>query len=495
MKKILEIIRIIVYYILLFIFSGISIEGMPVGAIAMITSVYASGGILAPAIVLASLSAGLFIGTKSLIPILIYLFLFLIPVIFIRPLESIEGRNEKKKVGNYLLVAGFFSYIFFGFLSGILALIFTYLLYKTFVNIMAVVRNEEEKLVFSLEENIGVATILSVAILVVSTYFNIPLIYSSILIVGILGYSAVKKGIVESLTSYILTILIYIFLILPNLTETKVNWQMFNNELNILLILPVFVMGILATLRNFSKLVIYIAVGILNILIFTLIYTYFGNIIYYLPYLLMSIVVLVFAEDYEKRKLDRISKSHMISDEGETRLQTEKKYIINQENKNEVIQTTVFVDNEIIDMYSDKENFLNRLYKKEELFSELSLYDEIISSDNILEGIFDLIQDDGYIDRLKFNEILIENNIIIDIHSYEMEEEIRMLEILGLREIKDIVRIREEKEVLREREEKLQNDKKSELNVEETNAIEYNDTKDNNAQFRSIRDIKDNKEN
>ena len=117
MKKVEKILRLIAYYIFLFIFSSIGINSFPIGAIAMIGAVYGSGGILAPAIILSAISAGIFVGVKSLISLLIFLILFLIPIIFIRPLISIEGRNEKKKVGNYLLFASFFSFVFFGFLD------------------------------------------------------------------------------------------------------------------------------------------------------------------------------------------------------------------------------------------------------------------------------------------------------------------------------------------------------------------------------------------
>lgn len=117
MKKILEILRLTIYYIFLFVFSTIEINSFPIGAMAMIGAVYASGGILAPAVILAAISAGIFVGIKSLISLLIFLIFFILPIIFIRPLVSIEGRNEKKKVGNYIIFASFFSFVFFGLLE------------------------------------------------------------------------------------------------------------------------------------------------------------------------------------------------------------------------------------------------------------------------------------------------------------------------------------------------------------------------------------------
>lgn len=479
MKKVLEILRLITYYIIIFIFSGLGIGFLPIGAMATISSVYASGGILAPTIVLSILSTVLFIGWKALIPLLIFLILFLVPVLFIRPLESIEGRNERKKVGNYVLFASIFSFVFFGFLEGIYAVFLCLAMYKIFVNILAVLKNEDEKLVFSMEENIGLSIVLCIAVLLVSTYFNLSIIYPVIVIGGILGYTAIKKGVVESILSYVFTIFIYVFVILTKLNISIVyDFSLYNI---MLFILPTIMMAIIAILRNFSRIVIYLTIAILNIGLFFICYSYFNNILYYFPYLLMSAIVIIVADDYERRKLARIKSSRLITDEGETRLQTEEKYVIKQEKDKK----------KIVELFNDKDNFLNRIYTKEEVFKDLLLYDEIQESDNILEEIYFLIKDDGYIDRKKFNKILIKNNVVIDIHSYEMEEEIRILEILTLRELKEIVREREEKEIKREKEEALQNDKKDDERLEETNAITYNKIKEgSNVKGTSVRDLK-----
>lgn len=211
MKKVVKILRLIAYYIFLFIFSSIGVNNFPIGAIAMIGAVYGSGGILAPAILLSAISAGIFIGTKSLISLLIFIILFVIPIIFIRPLISIEGRNEKKKVGNYILFASLFAFVFFGFLEGIFAVILTYMLYKIFVNVMAVFKNDDEKEIFSIEENVSLFTFLSVGIIYVTSYFNLPLIYPAILIMGILRLCSNKERIYSKyINIYFYFIYIYV---------------------------------------------------------------------------------------------------------------------------------------------------------------------------------------------------------------------------------------------------------------------------------------------
>ena len=486
MKKTLEILRLIAYYVLLFVFSSISSNFMPIGAIAMISAVYASGGILAPAIVLSAISIGVFVSIKSLLIFILYLILFLIPVIFIRPLISIEGRNEKKKIGNYLLIASFLSFVFFGFLEGVYAVFLTYILYKIFVNSMAVLRNEDQKIIFSKEESVGLFTLLSVGILYISLYFNLNSIIPLVLIFGILAYAGIKKGFVEGLLTYILTILIYYFLMIPSM-KIAFNFELILNNI-LLLIIPIITIGLISLLRKFSRIIIYYSISAISIALFFVFYQYFQNLILYLPYLLMLFVVIIFAEDYESIKTQKIKNSNLISDEGETRLETPEQTQDILEKEKEKLKSR-----EVIELFTDKDIFVNRMYINEESYKNLSLYDEIQSSDYIFEEIYDLIKGDGYINRLKFNKILLNNNIIIDIHNYETEEEIRILEILALRELKRVLREKEEKKVYKEREEALQTDKKISKNVEETDSMGYNKKIRNTIKKESIRDIFKNK--
>ena len=487
MKKTVEILKLIVYYIALFVFSSIGFNNVPIGAIAMIGAIFASGGILAPAIVLSMISVGVFIGVKSLLISILFLILFLVPVIFVRPLISIEGRNEKKKTGNYLIVSSFISVVFFGFLQGILTVLSIYVLYKIFVNTMAVLKNEEEKVVFSKEENIALYTFLSVGFLYISIYFNIPLIFPSILIFGILGYASIKNGFLEVLLSYIFIILIFIFIMMPSM---KVSISFDLNFKNILLMaIPIVVFLLISLLRRFKRLIIYYSVALINIGLFFIFYKYFEAPLYYTPYILMSIIVITFAEDYANLKDKKLKNSNYISDEGETRLET------SMDTKVKVDEKEKLKSREVIELFTDKDVFVNRMYINEAVYKDLYLYDEIQSSDYIFEELYDLILNDGYIDRKKFNNILLKNNIVIDIYSYEVEEEIRILEILSLREIKRVVREKEEKKVLKEREEGLQNDKKTQLSVEKKDSIDYNKETISVDKKESIRNIvKDRKE-
>lgn len=490
MKRTLEILRLIIYYALLFVFSSIGSNFMPISAIAMISAVYASGGILAPAIIVSAISVGVFISAKSLLILLIYLIAFLVPVIFIRPLVSIEGRNEKKKVGNYLILGSFITFVFFGFLESIYLVCLTYILYKIFVNAMAVIKNIDDKIVFSKEESISTGVLLSLGAFYISSYFNLSLLFPTIILFCILAYFAIKKGIIESILIYIFTIAIYGFLFIPNMDLNIEPIYAFNLSFNYILLLtiPIIVISIISLLRRFNRIVIYWTLSLINMGLFFFFYKYFLNTVYYFPYILMSFTVIIFASDYESLKAKKIRDSGLISDEGETRLETPIEPIDKLKKEKEE-EKEKLKSRELIELYSDKDIFVNRMYINEETYKELSLYDEIQSSDYIFEEIYYLIQDEGYINRKKFNTILLKNNVIIDIYNYEVEEELRILEILALRELKRVVREREEKIVLSEREQALQNDKKMNESIEETDSIEYNKNTETIHKKESIRDI------
>ena len=203
----------------------------------------------------------------------------------------------------------------------------------------------------------------------------------------------------------------------------------------------------------------------------------------------MSIIVVIVAEDYASIKDKKLRDSGLISDEGETRLETE----VQSNKKNGSTDKDKIRSREIVELFNDKDLFVNRMYTDKSLYKDLSLYNEIQDSDYIIEEIYYLIKEDGYIDRTKFSEILVNNNVIIDIYSYEMEEEIRILEILALRELKNIIRQREEKEILNERE-RLQKHKKDAVDIEETKSIAYNNKREDSVKKISIRNLKQEKD-
>lgn len=266
------------------------------------------------------------------------------------------------------------------------------------------------------------------------------------------------------------------------LINSNISINLYNT---IIMLLPIIVLSLIFLFRNFSRLYIYIGILFLNIGLFCFIYFFLKNLIIYIPYILMMFVVIIFADDYERLKIKKEKDSRKITDEGEIRLETNiySDFMTNNQKKRKEIEEEKqkLKSREIIELFSDKDIFINRMYVNEDIYKDLLLYDEIKASDNIIEEIYYLIKDDGYINRKKFKNILIKNNIIIDINNYAIEEEIRILEILSLRELKNISREKQEKQILKEKEDALQIDKKEEKIVEETNSIRYNDKEENNV--------------
>ena len=115
-----------------------------------------------------------------------------------------ENQNEKRRIAFHLLLSClivnilpmiFTTFYLYDFLMGILISIVTVLFYKIFANSLTVIKDFEEKKIFSIEEIIGASLILSVALLTLEPVkvfgFSLKNILS-ILIVLILGW---KHGI------------------------------------------------------------------------------------------------------------------------------------------------------------------------------------------------------------------------------------------------------------------------------------------------------------
>lgn len=140
---------------------------------------------------------------------LIFLVLFVMETLIFKPLVSYENRNERKKVGTYLIVTmSIIQIINLGIIRSIIFAIIMYGMYKIVVNGLSVAFNNQRKIVFSNEEIIGL--ILTIIISIVFNYsmvkninllgLNIQNIY--ILILAIITSIVVpKRGAVIGITT------------------------------------------------------------------------------------------------------------------------------------------------------------------------------------------------------------------------------------------------------------------------------------------------------
>ena len=107
---------------------------------------------------------------------LIFLVLFVMETLIFKPLVSYENRNERKKVGTYLIVT--MSIIQLGIIRSLIFAIIMYGMYKIVVNGLSVAFNNQRKIVFSNEEIISL-----ILTIIISIVFN----YSMVKNINLLG--------------------------------------------------------------------------------------------------------------------------------------------------------------------------------------------------------------------------------------------------------------------------------------------------------------------
>ena len=112
-------------------------------------------------------------GGASILTYIITVLLFFMSFFIAEPRYNEESRNEKIKFGRRIciasLIVGVLKVIFTGFLwydfFGAIAMsMVVFILYKIFVNAVPVLTNYYEKMVFTLEEIMGAAVIITIAV-------------------------------------------------------------------------------------------------------------------------------------------------------------------------------------------------------------------------------------------------------------------------------------------------------------------------------------------
>lgn len=435
-EKVSNVLKLVIYYLAIYLISKIRIENLPVGAIGAVAAAYSSGGMLAPVMVVSLISSVIPFSVKTLVIYIIFSVIFSAIVLFVRPLESIEGRNEKKKLFNYLLAILIPIYIFSGIKTGIYGIIFSLGIYKIFVNLLPVILNKEKIEFFSIEEEINILAFL----VIISTYivkmFNLPTEIALGTIAIILGYSSIKKSAIVTLVVETLGYILLRFY-LP-----------IGEYINAYYIIIV-IASICILLRYMKKIYGYIFLTILNIAYIFIAILVLKNPLSIVFVLAISITAAIVLKDYEYLKLKKHKNEKLLSDEGENRLQTEKEYIINQEINRKDKRD---LKNEIKYFQGEKEEFFTRMYEQKEEIFKSDIFEDSEFLDRLLDEIYELLKTDEYIDCEKYQNILYKNNIVIDIKDKETIEEIRYIEKHCMKTLKQIVREKEEIEYKKKRE-------------------------------------------
>ena len=328
-----------IYYIVIFLTSLFFIDRIPLGAIASLSAVIAANHIALPAIILNIIGISIISPISTLI-YLVFATLFIFLSIIIKPLVSIENRNEKKKLGNYTWSIMLMILIrYYGLFPSIGISMIAYSLYKILVNSLSVLKNEDGREIFSKDEKMSVyLTVLLLELLIISLVPEIKK-FNYLMIVPIISLLAIKLGLLESLT---ISLIIYgLSIFIPNAV------------LNVYLMITIPVL--FSLLGIFEKRSVVIILALLNIFMLVI---YNDEISTYLIFAVSSLIVL---SRYKKNNIfDLLGTELTLGNEGERRLN----YNLNGEidnqsdEKNEKI-TIEEQEDDLIDNFDDDDNLIS----------------------------------------------------------------------------------------------------------------------------------------
>lgn len=329
-----------------------------------------------------------------------------------------EGQNEKRRIGIHLffscIIANIVPMIFttfylYDFLMGLLTSFAVVLFYKIFSNSLTVIKDFEEKKVFSIEEVIGASLILAIALLTLEPIkifgFSLKNILS-ILIVLILGW---KYGILVGGTS--------------GITIGTVLGIISNSEP--IVIASFAISGMLSGILNKLGKIGVIAGFILGNSILT--YVQNGNIVPIINFqeiLIASLGLLAVPKTigidiknaYGKEKLLRENNTRALEENklAKEKLNNISETISEMAKSYREASVTEVEDKEIIKQEeNNKKIFIEELKNNLEGLEENILYDDLYSSENIQEGIYKILRENEIITQKELLDILAANNCYI----------------------------------------------------------------------------------
>lgn len=398
-------IKNIIFYILSLIISTICIKNIPVGAIAVFTSTYAAGFILTPSIIISFLGILLSGNIPYVLVYIFYVLLFLSFTILLKPLVAVHEIYEKLKVEKYLLAILFYLNIFIlSFSKNIYITLMTFGIYKICVNILPMIKNTENKVAFSNLEISAVymffIAIFQYLFLILNTKFKISFVYTislsfcitNMLIVGNLYKTNLKNSL--------------IVLILSSLLFTSLTNIYFNNIP--MLIFLVF----LANIKNYRK-----NDSIKSLLVFNtfslILFAVNKDWLLLINTFCITIIAILNTLNLKFLNLNLIlNNSNYIPSKG--------LYNFSYINDAKLNYKKVFK--------IDKFNSFKKEFSNSEVLKDNILFSEINTNEDIQKWIYYNLNKNNLINISEFNEILIENNILVPITEDIIQSDIKQLE-------------------------------------------------------------------
>ena len=445
-------------YTLLILISLITYNFIPVGAIVGTVAFFAMSLPIIFAVGISILTL-LIVSPASISVYLIFLMLFVMETILFKPLVSFENRNERKKVGTYLVITMFvIQLINLGIIRSLTFALIMFGVYKIIVNGLSVVFNTDQKIIFADEEWLSVIITTIIAIT-----FNYP-IFKNINILGlglqnvyillltiIATISVIKRG---GMISFLSLGIGYIFIrnIVGINQFADVNYKM--------IYITIFTV-LLSIILQFKKKYMLLILWIINLITLSIMYYNISSYIYILiPSIIASIIVL---RDSNFDFSNIFNSEFLLGDGSERRLKPpveEKREILEDENaKKRRTITEKLKKEENIRAFEEK-IILDKKIKK------LKIYNQIVFFDKIIKNIYlECIKNDINLNIYEICDILNMNNLVVDIEDKEVSKELKVLRDVSIKTISNMNK-KLEKEYEGNKE-KIENDIKKEDEKEE----------------------------
>ena len=419
-ERILGRINNVLGYALFILISLITYNFIPVGAIVGTVAFFAMSLPIIFAVGTSILTL-LIVSPASISVYLIFLMIFVMETILFKPLVSFENRNERKKVGTYLIITMFvIQLINLGIIRSLTFALIMLGVYKIIVNGLSVVFNTDQKIIFADEEWLSV--IITTIIAITFNYqifkninilgFGLQNVYILLLtIIATIG--VIKRG---GMISFLSLGIGYIFIrnIVGINQFADVNYKM--------IYITIFTV-LLSIILQFKKKYMLLILWIINLITLSIMYYNISSYIYILiPSIIASIIVL---RDSNFDFSNIFNSEFLLGDGSERRLKPpveEKREILEDENaKKRRAITEKLKKEENIRAFEEK-IILDKKIKK------LKIYNQIVFFDKIIKNIYlECIKNDINLNIYEICDILNMNNLVVDIEDEEVTKELEVL--------------------------------------------------------------------
>ena len=419
-ERILGRINNVLGYALFILISLITYNFIPVGAIVGTVAFFSMSLPIIFAVGISILTL-LIVSPASISVYLIFLMLFVMETILFKPLVSFESRNERKKVGTYLIITMFvIQLINLGIIRSLTFALIMLGVYKIIVNGLSVVFNTDQKIIFADEEWLSV--IITTIIAITFNYqifkninilgFGLQNVYILLLtIIATIG--VIKRG---GMISFLSLGIGYIFIrnIVGINQFADVNYKM--------IYITIFTV-LLSIILQFKKKYMLLILWIINLITLSIMYYNISSYIYILiPSIIASIIVL---RDSNFDFSNIFNSEFLLGDGSERRLKPpveEKREILEDENaKKRRAITEKLKKEENIRAFEEK-IILDKKIKK------LKIYNQIVFFDKIIKNIYlECIKNDINLNIYEICDILNMNNLVVDIEDEEVTKELEVL--------------------------------------------------------------------